>query len=265
MKLLLHIIITQNLNLINMLLEVINNAPVYYEATVGVAAIVAGSVAVVASTTNAIMSNKKRKNAAEAKEDMQREIDTFIANRQPVIDNSDDIRALAEQVTNPYANLGVATQAAEFQAEEADMALAQTLDVVASTGASAGGATALARAALQSKRGIAASIEQQEIKNQAMAAKGEQIAQQQRLNLQLQAEAEEVSAFDRQERRDDVILGMKRQDEVFQANLEQQMSMATQAAVVDTISATGNLAGGVTSGFKGGGGFGENAADFYGY
>ena len=57
-----------------MLLEVINNAPVYYEATVGVAAIVAGSVAVVASTTNAIMSNKKRKDAAEAKEDMQREI-----------------------------------------------------------------------------------------------------------------------------------------------------------------------------------------------
>ena len=67
------------------------------------------------------------------------------------------------------------------------MALAQTLDTVAATGASAGGATALARAALQSKRGIAASIEQQEVKNQAMAAQGEQMAQQQRLNLQLQA------------------------------------------------------------------------------
>ena len=98
-----------------------------------------------------------------------------------------------------------------------------------------------------------------------MAAQGEQMAQQQRLNLQLQAEAEEVAAFGRQERRDDVILGMKRQDEVFQANLEQQYAMATQAAVVDTISAAGNLAGGVTAGFTGKGGFGENAAQFYGY
>lgn len=250
-----------------MLLEVINNAPVYYEATVGVAAIVAGSVAVVAAGTNAIMSNNKRKDALQAKEDIQKEIDTFLANRQPVIDNSDDIRALADQVTNPYANLGVATQAAEFQAEEADLALAQTLDTVAATGASAGGATALARAALQSKRGISASIEQQEIKNQALKAQGEQMAQTQRLNLLVQAEAEEVAAFDRQERRDDVELGMMRQDEVFQANLEQQYAMATQAAVVDTISATGQLAGGVTAGImgaQGGAGFGAGAAQFYG-
>ena len=30
-------------------------------------------------------------------------------------------------ISNPFANLGVATQAAEMQAEEADMALANTL------------------------------------------------------------------------------------------------------------------------------------------
>ena len=75
------------------------------------------------------------------------------------------------------ADLSVATQAAEFQAEEADIALANTLDMLAATGASAGGATALAQAALQSKRGISASIQQQEQSNAVLAAKGEQTLQ----------------------------------------------------------------------------------------
>ena len=66
----------------------------------------------------------------------------------------------------PKMNLAVATQAAEMQAEESDMALANTLDTLASSGASAGGATALAQMALKSKQGISASIEQQEARNQ---------------------------------------------------------------------------------------------------
>ena len=65
------------------------------------------------------------------------------------------------------------TQAAEFQAEEADIALANTLDALRASGASAGGATALAQAALQSKRGISASIEKQEAVNQKFRADGE--------------------------------------------------------------------------------------------
>ena len=40
------------------------------------------------------------------------------------------------------------------------------------TGASAGGATALAQAALQSKKGISASIEQQEVANEKLKADG---------------------------------------------------------------------------------------------
>src|SRR5210317_1659888 len=88
---------------------------------------------------------------------------------------------------NPYDNLGVATQAAEIQMEQSDIALANTLDTLASTGASAGGATALAQAALASKKGVAASIEQQEAQNEKLRAQGEQqlnqmkIAEQQRL------------------------------------------------------------------------------------
>ena len=43
----------------------------------------------------------------------------------------------------------------------------------------AGGATALAQAAAQSKQGISASIEQQETQNQKLRAQGEQTLQQQ--------------------------------------------------------------------------------------
>ena len=235
-----------------MLLDlIINNAPVYYEATVGVAAIVAVSAAVVASGTAAVVSGKRKRDARDAKIGIQGEIDTFLDNRQEVIDNSDDLRAFADTVSNQYANLGVATQAAEFQAEQADMALSSTLDTMVASGASAGGATALARAALQSQRGISASIQQQELKNQQLAAQGEQQAQIQRRNLLLQAEQEEVAAFSRQERRDDVQLGMLRQDEQFQANLEQVYAQAELEATVDTINAAGDAATTIAGGPQG--------------
>jgi preprotein translocase subunit SecF len=81
-------------------------------------------------------------------------------------------------MSNPMANLGVATQAAEMQAEEADIALANTLDTLRATGAGAGGATALAQMALKSKQGISASIETQEATNQKLRAQGEQNLQQ---------------------------------------------------------------------------------------
>jgi len=95
----------------------------------------------------------------------QQQLDYLVKNRQAAINPY-------EQVTNQFANLPVATAAAEMQAEEADISLANTLDTMAATGQSAGGATALAQAALRSKKGIAASIEQQEVKNAKLAAQG---------------------------------------------------------------------------------------------
>ena len=89
-------------------------------------------------------------------------------------------QASRQQITNPYANienpyknLAVATQAAKMQAEEADIALANTLDTLRATGKGAGGATALAQAALRSKKDISASIEQQEVANEKLKAQGQ--------------------------------------------------------------------------------------------
>jgi len=109
---------------------------------------------------------------------------------------------LSGQLSNPFDNLGVATKAAEIQIDQADIALANTLDNLRATGASAGGATALAQAALQSKQGVAASIEQQESQNEKLRAQGEQnlisakMAEQQRLQSIAISEGQRVQAAD---------------------------------------------------------------------
>ncbi len=108
----------------------------------------------------------------------QQQIAALEANRQEITDPSANVQDLSSMITNPFQNLQVATGAAEMQAEQTDIALAQTLDQLRTTGAGAGGATALAQAALQSKQGIAASIQQQEAQNARLRAQGAQQMQQ---------------------------------------------------------------------------------------
>ena len=135
---------------------------------------VTGAVAGIAATTaNAINSGVQSKKAKDQKDIQEGVIKSLEDSRQQVINPFADM-------SNAYANMGVATQASEFQAEEADIALANTLDTLRATGASAGGATALAQAALQSKRGIAANIQQQEMNNAKLEAQGAMTVQQQR-------------------------------------------------------------------------------------
>ena len=98
--------------------------------------------------------------------------------RQPIINPYEDVTDTSGELSNTYANLGVATEAAKFQAEQADISLANTLDTLRATGASAGGATALAQAALQSKKQVSASIQLQEAQNQKLYAHGEEILNQ---------------------------------------------------------------------------------------
>jgi hypothetical protein len=100
-------------------------------------------------------------------------------------------------VTNPYANLQVATKAAEMQADQTDIALANTLDQLRQTGA--GGATALAQAALKSKQGVAADIQRQEAQNQKLQAQGQQ-------QMEMAQARGAGFAFQAQERRDEAQL-----------------------------------------------------------
>lgn len=109
------------------------------------------------------------------------ELKSLESSRQDVINPYETTRDLSSmasdlsgKLSNPFASLGVSTAAAEMQAEQTDVALANTLDTLRATGAGAGGATALAQAALQSKKGVAASIESQEAANEKMRAQGQQ-------------------------------------------------------------------------------------------
>jgi hypothetical protein len=119
-----------------------------------------------------------RNNAAREKQRLEAELTALENSRQPIINPYENVEDLSDSLSNPYANLGVATQAAEFQAEQAEIGLANTLDTLRATGASAGGATALAQAALASKKQISAILEMQEASNQKLVAQGDEKLQQ---------------------------------------------------------------------------------------
>ena len=136
----------------------------------------AGVSAAAGITSGAIAANKAKKEGQrqDAQAQTQQDALTALEAERPVMKNPyENMQNQFEDLSNPYANLTVATEAFKMQAEQADQALANSLDVMMETGQAAGGATALAQAALQSKRGIAASINAQETQNNKMRAEGQ--------------------------------------------------------------------------------------------
>ena len=144
---------------------------------VATAIIVGASIATVAGvTSNAIAANRAKKEgqAQDAEAQTQQEALDAMVEERPAFNNPyENMTNQYENLNNPYANLTVATESFKIQAEQADVALANSLDVMMETGQAAGGATALAQAALQSKKGIAASIQAQEVQNKSLAAEGD--------------------------------------------------------------------------------------------
>jgi hypothetical protein len=145
------------------------------------AALISGGVQIIGSLFGSGRRRRAERKAQEDQAELQRKLSTLEANRQEITNPYSGVsnlsglaQDLSSSLSNPYANLSVATQAAEMQIEQADISLANTLDTLRSTGASAGGATALAQAALQSKKGVSANIEQQEANNERLRAQGEQ-------------------------------------------------------------------------------------------
>lgn len=237
------------------------------------------------SVVSGIIASGKAKKAAQAAGREQRkaeaELKSIKASRQDIINpyaSTRDLSSLASdlsgQLSNPFQQLGVATQAAEIQMEQTDIALANTLDTIRATGASAGGATALAQAALQSKKGIAASIEQQEAQNEKLKAQGEQALQQQKVSeaQRLQSiaisEGQRVQAaeaagkqfeYQAQEARTNADLdrasGMIQQASANKASANQAQASAIAGIGTGIASAVGAVAGG--GGFAEGGAFSD--------
>mgnify|MGYP002697728523 FL=1 len=203
----------------------------------------------------------KRKAQQESRR-LKRKLDFLESNRQAIInpyDNQQDLSGMitdrSSQMTNAYANLSVATQAAEMQIEQADISLANTLDTLMATGSGAGGATALAQAAKQSKKEVAASIEQQEAQNEKLRAQGEEsleqrrIAEQSRIEGIQMSEAQRMQSLESQGRLFEYSEKDKREQAKIDrtaAELDNARMMAAQAASDQTSALTGAI-GGITS------------------
>lgn len=162
--------------------------------------------------------------ANKAKGDMEKyqtALDNIEKNRQQIVNPY-------ANVTNPFANMQVATKAAEMQAEQTDMALANTLDTLRETGA--GGATALAQAALRSKQGVSADIQRQESQNQRLYAQGQQ-------QMEAAKAKGQAFAFQAQENRD--VRDMTR----LQQNIDIAQQQRAAGASTAALSAASGIAG----------------------
>ena len=216
-------------------------------------AIIAG-VTLVAGVVSKVSANNKR-NGEEAKaRRAQKKLEALEKNRQGVIDQSDQIRDLKNQVFNPFANLTVATQTAELKIEQTDQALANTLDKINQGGTGAGAATAMARMAAASKAQVGASLENQEAKNNTLRAEGEAKSAAAKMQIEQAALAAEEAAWNKQENRDlaslDRLSGLQ---ENASANAMAYQQQGDQA-LMDSINSAGSIyAGGMKSGGSGGG------------
>jgi len=223
------------------------------------AAIGAATVTTIGAISGSSAANKRARAELRRKKRLENELSVLENNRQAIInpyagitDLSAMISDLSGRLSNPFANLGVATQAAEIEIEEADIALANTLDTLRATGASAGGATALAQAALQSKKGVSANIEQQEAKNEQMKAQGraelerQQFAEAQRVQSGLFAEATRIQQAEAEGKK--FVYGEKERRESEQLNRKQaQITGAAQAAVAQQQNAAALLSSGISA------------------
>jgi hypothetical protein len=136
---------------------------------------------------------RARRRAERKAKKLEGKLRSLEANRQQIINPYAGVTNLSAMLSNPFEKLSVATKATEIQMEQTDIALANTLDTLRATGASAGGATALAQAALQSKRGVAADIERQEVNNEQQRAAGEQRLMQQKMSEEQRIQQADVA------------------------------------------------------------------------
>ena len=205
-----------------------------------VAAGVAGATLIGGLISSSGARKEARRKEAQARR-MNAKLENLEANRQEIINPFAGIQDLSSMLSNPFATLGVATQAAEMKIEQADISLANTLDTIRSTGASAGGATALAQAALQSKKGVAANIEQQEAQNEKLRVQGEQTLQRQQMSEQQRLQQADVSGKQ-------FVFGQTENREMQQLNrLANQIGALRGQAAAANQSATAAMTGAIAS------------------
>ena len=200
-------------------------------------AVVGGVASIAGGLFGSSAAKRRAREAAREKRRLQKKLTELEDSRQEIINPYEGVQDLSSMISNPFANLSVATGAAEMKVEQADISLANTLDTLRATGASAGGATALAQAALQSKKGVAASIEMQEKQNEDKRAAGEKQKQQALMSEQQRLQQADVAGesfvFNQRENRE-----MQQLDRV-----ASQLGAARQAQAQAQSDQTGAMTG----------------------
>ena len=219
----------------------------------GIATAIIGGVGLIASLGMGIHNKNKAERESRKMERLQKKeaqrLKMLENQRQDVIDKSDDIRAMKDEVFNPAANLGVAMQGVNLKMEETDASLANTLEAINQSGQGAGAATQLAQAVAKSKAQTAGIIEQQELSNQKAYLQGEQQVQQQKQAIESQAINEEINVYGRTETRE--LAAMNRAAGLADGyaqnalNLQQAADAAMMAGVTGAVDSGGTLGAGL--------------------
>jgi len=157
---------------------------------------ITAAIGIGSSLIGGITSGSAARRARRRQKRLMKQIEKLEGERQDIINPYEGVESM---LTNPFANLTVATQAAEMQAQQTDLSLASTLDTLRATGAGAGGATALAQAALSAKQGVSASIAQQEARNEQLRAQGEANLQRQLADAEVKGRQFVFGATERRE------------------------------------------------------------------
>ena len=204
-------------------------------------AIIGGAVSIVGGIFGASRAKREARRREREAGRLQSKLDRLEANRQEIINPYENVTDLSSMLSNPFASLSVATHAAEMQMEQTDIALANTLDTIRATGGGAGSATALAQAALQAKKGVAASIESQEVANEKARAQGEATLQRQQMAEAQRIQQAEVAG-------EQFVFGQREKREMQQLNrLSNQIGAlrgaAAQARADQTAAITGAISG----------------------
>ncbi len=212
------------------------------------AAIIGGAVSLIGGIFGSSRARREARRRENQARGLEAKLNQLEANRQEITDPYSNITDLSSMLSNPFANLSVATKATEIQMEQTDIALANTLDTIRATGGSAGGATALAQAALQSKKNIAANIESQEVANEKQRAAGEATLQRQQMaEAQRQQMADvqgEQYMFQQQEARDMQQLNRLSNQVGALRGAAAQASADSTAALTGGIGAAASILGG---------------------
>ncbi len=227
-----------------------------------------GSVGkIIGGAFGAANADKELRRVRGEKADAKFGMENARANRQDIInpyagitDLSGLAQDLSSQITNPFNNITVSTAAAEMQAEQSDIALANTLDTLEQTGASAGGATALAMAALKSKKDVAATISTQEAENSKLRAAGEAKANAEKVAAKQTAQQAQIMLKGRKEEADakGEIFQFQAQEARTNQDINMYQSMYLGLSEVENnlreakADAYGDLFGGISGLFKAG-------------